>query len=120
MSVNKINKTREKRRGPIPLSDPRTHCVSVRLNDEELFQLDNNRGKMARGEYLRCAALDKLQPIFPEINKEAWAELSKAANNLNQISKRLNGQGLSIPENGLAIIQNELAVFRSKLIGAKI
>ena len=73
------------RRGPAPLEpqEARTHCVSVRLNAAELRKLDGQRGGMQRGEYLRVAALHRLPSVVPEINKLAWVELEKLADNLN-------------------------------------
>jgi hypothetical protein len=117
--AKKINESRAKRRGPEPLDDPRDHCVSSRLNDAELAQLDRQRGSLARGEYLRCAALDELPPTIPAINREAWVELSKAAGNLNQIAKRLNEER-GISESQFEKVVSELREFRSALIGAKL
>lgn len=92
MVMKKINETRSKRQGPLPLEDPRRHCVSSRLNQEELELLDSKRGKMKRGEWLRCAALDtfKKEIVVPQLNKEAWLDLAKVSSNLNQIAKQLN------------------------------
>jgi hypothetical protein len=56
-------------------TDKRGHTVSVRLNDAELARLDSQRDavQMQRGEYLRAAALHRLPPTIPEVNREAWA-----------------------------------------------
>lgn len=77
---------RSARRGPVPLpvADKREHCVSARLNVRELAQLDAQRGRFQRGEWLRMAALDQLPPTVPEANVQAWAELARLAANLNQ------------------------------------
>lgn len=120
MTTKTINPSREKRRGPIPLVDPRTHCVSVRLNDNELQKLDNQRGRMARGEYLRCAALDELPPTIPALNQQAWVELSKAAGNLNQIAKKLNSiENADLLDTDIKLIMLELAEFRTRLLKAQ-
>ncbi len=111
-----FNDARKKRHGPEPLPDARTHCVSTRLNDSELKQLDMQRGRLARGEYLRCGALDELPPTIPTINRDAWVSLSRAASNLNTIGKAINqSDDVSHDE----IIQ-ALKEFRAALIGAKI
>ena len=107
---------RSARRGPAPLSaeQRREHCVSVRLNVAELAMLDARRGSFQRGEWLRMAALDKLPPSVPAINAQAWAELARAAANLNQIARALNA-GEKVERGG---IRDQLNQFRAALIGA--
>lgn len=113
------DETKRRRRGPAPLSDTdkRSHTVSVRLNDAELAHLDAQRGlvRMQRGEYLRAAALHRLPPSIPELNREAWATLARSAANLNQIALRLN-VGDEVP---LSEVRLMLDAFRRDLIGAK-
>lgn len=110
------NEDRKKRHGPERVDDPRNHCVSTRLNLSELDQLDRQRGQMARGEYLRAAALDVLPPAIPAINQEAWVHLSRAAGNLNQLARALN-QNSDVSHD--EIIQ-ALKEFRAALVGAKL
>lgn len=50
----------------------RIHCVSVRFNKEELDILNKNRGVKSKGEWLRLTSLDRLPPVIPSINLEAW------------------------------------------------
>ena len=114
------DESKRRRRGPTPLdaADKRGHTVSVRLNDAELAQLDSQRGtvQMQRGEYLRAAALHRLPPTLPELNREAWAALARTAANLNQIAHRLNaGDALPLTE-----VREALDALRSDLIGAKL
>lgn len=100
---------------PLPAAEKRGHCVSVRLNAAELARLDAVRGRFQRGEWLRMAALDRLPPTVPEINREAWTDLSRAAGNLNQIARHLNESGIDDAD----AIRAELAVFRAMLIGVR-
>ncbi|MFZ6686870.1 ATP-binding protein [Undibacterium sp. SXout11W] len=111
-----LNEKRKSRRGHPKLdkSDCRTNCVSVRLNDSELAMLEQKRGKLMRGEWLRMSALDHLPPTIPGLNQKAWVELSRAASNLNQIAANMNRGDLI----DIRLIQNELAEFRNKLVGA--
>jgi len=112
-----INKTRAKRqRGRIAVEDPRTHCISVRLSDEELSLLNTKRGNMKKGEWLRCAALDKLPPVVPEPNIKKWQELGKVAGNLNQIAHKLNKKS-GIDESEFNYIHHIINEFRAALIG---
>ncbi|MEF3194263.1 MAG: mobilization protein [Halothiobacillaceae bacterium] len=114
-----IDESRRRRRGPAPLAaaDKRVHTVAVRLTAAELAQLDHRRAmvSMQRGEYLRAAALHRLPPVVPELNREAWAALARAAASLNQIAHRLNA-GDAIP---LAEVRAMLDAFRRELIGVK-
>ena len=112
-----------KKTGPalLPLTEKRTHCVSVRLNDDELDELDLRRnlagGRMQRGAYLRAAAFRALPrpAVVPELNRQAWIELARAAANLNQIAAHLNmGQRQEVQD-----IKDRLAQFRAALIGAE-
>ena len=51
--------------------------------------------------------------MIPEVNRQAWVELSRSASNLNQIAKKLNeGDQADIEQ-----IRKELAAFRAALIG---
>jgi len=115
-----INENYKKRRGRTALSpiDKRGHTVSARLNVEELALLDSKRGDMARGEWMRAASLDKLPQTVPEPNKEKWAELARAAANLNQIAKACNTSH-GVPDEQFAPVRKILNEFRMALIGIK-
>ncbi len=117
--MTEINEARKKRHGPalLPAGEKRNHCVSSWHNPAELAQLDSQRGKLARGEYLRCAALDKLPPTIPELNQVAWVELARVASNLNQLAKACN---IDTVDKSWASIEKSLKELRSALIGAKL
>ncbi|EAA9520118.1 hypothetical protein ACEQ3A_000357 [Salmonella enterica] len=68
----------------------RTHCVSVRLNTEELELLNASRGHKSKGEWLRMASLQKLPPAIPAINLEAWQSLSAISQKLNRLINHLD------------------------------
>ena len=95
--------------------DKRTHTVSVRVNDEELARLDASRGGHQRGEWLRMSGLDRLPPNIPELNRQAWIELSRAASNLNQIAKAINSKNAPVVD----AIRLQLLEFRDALVGVK-
>ena len=116
--MNEHRAKRQGKHGRPALKDPRTHCVSVRLNDEELTLLNNKRGKLKQGEWLRCAALDKLQPVIPEPNIKKWQELGKLANNINQIAHKLNTNNSAlIDELNINQIRQEITQLRAALLG---
>jgi hypothetical protein len=113
-----VDTSKRARRGPDPLpeGEAREWTVSVRLNGDELAQLDAQRApvRMKRGEYLRAAALHQLPPTIPPLNADAWVELSRSAANLNQLARRANAGDL-VDMRELAAC---LAAFRAALIGA--
>ena len=121
-----IDHSKAARRGPEPLPacELRTQTVSVRLNSAELAALDAQRApvQMQRGEYLRCAALHRLPPTIPEINRLAWVDLSRASSNLNQISRRQAEfeRGAPGPAPSAGEVAHELADFRRALIGVSL
>ncbi|EBU9957946.1 hypothetical protein ZY24_000304 [Salmonella enterica subsp. enterica] len=63
----------------------RIHCVSVRLNKEELELLNASRGDKRKGEWLRMASLQNLPPTIPAINLEVWQSLSDISQKLNRL-----------------------------------
>ncbi|ECO1613231.1 ATP-binding protein [Salmonella enterica subsp. enterica serovar Paratyphi B] len=92
---NKEELSRRSRRGKFHTArfspdEVRTHCISVRLNQEELIILDSKRGQYKKGEWLRMASLDKLPPVLPEINREAWIKLGSLAQDLNYLLNHLD------------------------------
>lgn len=76
-NISELNLSRSSCRGTfntnkMPTEALRSYCVSVRLNIEELQILEVKRGPYKKGEWLRMASLQKLPPVIPEINTEAW------------------------------------------------
>jgi hypothetical protein len=55
------------------------------------------------------------KPLVPEINRQAYAELSRSASNLNQLAAHLNSVGADARD--ADSIYAELAAFRAALIG---
>ena len=108
--------TEAKKRGRKPAADPRQHAVTCRLTDAELSRCDTNRGDLTRGEWLRIAALDALPVVIPAVNRDAYAELARAAANINQLARKANsGEVVDFD-----LVRAELATFRLALIGAKL
>jgi len=90
----------------------RNVTVSMRANDSELSILDDRRGKMQRGAYLRMLLLGTEPKQVPEVNIECWQELSRSASNINQIAIKLNvNDDVDLDE-----VREALADFRMKLI----
>lgn len=112
-------KKQERRR--LAAEDRRGHCVSVRMNDQELARLDAERGRFPRGEWLRRAwGQTQPKPPVPEVNRLAWADLARTAGNLNQAMKafhegRLRGVDPVVLEELFAQVHG----LRRALIGAE-
>lgn len=119
-----MDETKSRRRGPVPLGadKKRDHSVSVRMNPGELAWLDASRAavQMRRGEYLRSAALGKLPPTIPELNREAWAALARVAGNLNQLAKAVNeGRAVGLDLQELRELRAAVQDCRRDLLGVK-
>lgn len=120
------DRPRKRRHGPEPLppDQQRRHSVSCGLTDAELVTLDARRGAVSRGEWLRLAAFAAPPRIVPEINRVAWADLSRAAGNLNQMTKAIN-EGRWTPSDPrdasaeLMELRASLEAVRAALIGTE-
>ena len=106
---------------PLPLLEKRLHCVSVRLNAIELARLDELRGSVQRGEWLRMAALDAVPASVPAINQTAWIELSRLASNLNQAQAAINrGEANMHQAQTLADLHVSVSALRLSLLGVRL
>jgi hypothetical protein len=90
------------------------------LNAAELERLGALRAtvQMQRGEYLRTAALHRLPPTVPALNREAWAELARLAANINQYQLAINEhRATGYPPEALNELRTLLQYFRRNLLG---
>lgn len=115
--------TRVTRRGKfhtdkLPQNEIRTHCVSVRLNEEELIILDSKRGQYKKGEWLRMASLNKLPPVLPEINREAWIKLGSLSRDLNYLLNHLDSKSpdSELTRTELFALRRQIQVLREHLL----
>lgn len=106
-------KKRGRGRKALPQEEKRLHQVNSRLTADELAFVDKHRGKVSQGEWLRRAAFGRAPNTIPELNRQAWIELSRAASNLNQLAKN------SHTFTDVKVIE-ELKNFRAALIGASL
>jgi len=69
----------------------RTKYLAVRFSEEELSELDRQRGAMQRGPFLRNLFLRRKipQPI-PGVNLEKYVETARWASALNQLARKVN------------------------------
>jgi hypothetical protein len=113
--VSGVVVARKKRKGR-PLSEcKRTVTVSVRLSVLEAVALDEARGHRQRGAFLRELFVGQVPRPVPSINLDAWQALSRAASNLNQLSRHLNSGGAATAQEALSVLED----FRDRLIGMR-
>ncbi len=77
----------------LPSNRIRKHTVTVRLNDLELKQVNDLRNQASKSCWLRSSALQQLPPSVPEINREAWHQLTASLQKLNDLTSFLNRRG---------------------------
>ncbi|UMO86322.1 hypothetical protein HP572_13055 [Pectobacterium sp. PL64] len=96
----------------------RCHCVSVRLNNEELSLLNERRGSHRKGEWLRMAFLHNLPPVIPPINLEAWKTLGEVSQKLNRLVAHLDNKGndSSLSQTELFAVKRQISELRQHLI----
>lgn len=104
----------------LPQNLLRTHCISVRLNQDELQLLNTKRGDKSKGEWLRLAFLENLPVAVPAINIEAWKSLSEISQKLNKLVAHLDNksQGNSLTQTELFAVKRQISELRMKLITA--
>lgn len=116
--INRVSKRGKFNTAGLPSNEVRTHCVSVRLNEEELSILDSKRGPYKKGEWLRMASLHKLPPVLPEINREAWTELGRLSQNVNHLLNHLDSKspGSELTRTELFAVRRQVKALREHLI----
>ncbi|MBD8144289.1 hypothetical protein [Pantoea agglomerans] len=77
----------------LPPNHIRKHTVTVRLNDFELKQINDLRNQASKSCWLRSSALQQLPPSVPEINREAWHQLTASLQKLNDLTSFLSRRG---------------------------
>ena len=102
--------------------NPRTTFIQVRLTPEEKDRLHDIAGPKGAAELMRSLALGKSPKIprpVPELNREAWVELSRLASNLNQLAYHANSTGELKPDlhDALLDTRSQLALVRALLMG---
>lgn len=111
---------RKRRRGPAPFEPERLRSrrLSLYATADELAEIQRRAARvgMQPTAFLREAALGRLPRAVPELNREAWEALSRAASNLNQLARQMNfGEVLDLEE-----VLEELRQFRASLYGARL
>ena len=109
---------RKKKYGPepIPAQDKRKKRLNVFFSDAEYAELLTRvKRKSGLSSYIRSQAIagkTQLSVVVPEINLKAYAELARAAGNLNQLARKLNASDII----DVSQLQTELHAFRLALV----
>ncbi|MEA3653778.1 hypothetical protein VBL28_08345 [Enterobacter hormaechei] len=103
-----------------PNESLRIHCVSVRFNQAELELLNANRGNKSKGEWLRLTSLDRLPPVVPAINVEAWKSLSDISQKLNKLINHLDAKSSNseLTKTEIFAVKKQIKELRSCLIAS--
>lgn len=94
----------------LPPNRIRKHTVTLRLNDFELKQVNDSRNQLSKSCWLRSSALKQLPPSVPEINKEAWNQLTASLQKLNDLISFLIRKGTDAQ-----LLSHEVTVLKLKL-----
>ncbi|MEX5391409.1 ATP-binding protein [Enterobacter cloacae] len=116
--ITRVSKRGKFHTDKLPDNEIRSHCISVRLNEEELIILDSKRGQYKKGEWLRIASLNKLPPVLPEINREAWAKLGNLSQDLNHLLNHLDSKSpdSELTRTELFALRRQIKTLRDHLI----
>ncbi|MER3564618.1 hypothetical protein J8764_25350 [Klebsiella pneumoniae] len=100
----------------------RTHCVSVRLNSEELNILNARRGEKSKGEWLRTSSLKKNPLVIPSINIETWKTLSEINQKLNRIALHVDSKSKDskLTHTELFAVRRQISELRQHLLNVDI
>ncbi|EAX7731835.1 hypothetical protein KHR61_001439 [Salmonella enterica] len=118
IDLTKITRCGSFNKNKIPSEAVRSYCVSVRLNVEELQLLNIKRGSYKKGEWLRMASLQKLPPVIPAINTEAWKTLTDISQKLNRIAAHIDGKSKDshLTHTELFAVKRQLEELRHNLL----
>ncbi|MDE8558833.1 hypothetical protein [Pantoea vagans] len=94
----------------LPTNRIRRHTVTVRLNDIELAKVNYLRNQASKSCWLRSSALQQLPPSVPEVNKNAWQDLTHSLQKLNDLGSFLLRKGTDAQ-----LLSHEVTVLKLKL-----
>ncbi|MGN9482623.1 ATP-binding protein [Klebsiella aerogenes] len=116
--ITRVSKRGKFHTDKLPDKEIRSHCVSVRLNEEELIILDSKRGQYKKGEWLRIASLNKLPPVLSEINREAWIKLGNLTQDLTHLLNHLDSKSpdSELTRTELFALRRQIKTLRDHLI----
>ncbi|EDW3733283.1 hypothetical protein GVA53_004747, partial [Salmonella enterica] len=84
--------------------------------------IDIKRGSTNKSVWLRKLALNKIIPLIPEINIEAWKALTEISQKLNRIAIHIDGKSKDsqLTHTELFAVKRQLQELRQHLLNADI
>jgi hypothetical protein len=93
----------------------------VYFSDDELAALDHRRGGRSRGQWLREAGLGELPALVPELNREAWVDLSRVAGLLGRYVVAIEvGNAKGMPSSVVTELRDQVQQLRNDLLGIQV
>lgn len=78
-------------------ADTKTESIRVCVSKAELKEIHERAGLIPISTFIRSMiGIEPIKSTIPEINAQAYADLSRLGNNLNQLQHRLNSSDGSI------------------------
>lgn len=105
-------------RKELPNDQKRKHHTGCKLTDAELLILNQRRGRMPVGTYIRIAALSKPPAQIPAINTDALSELRRIGTNLNQLAHSSNS-GIRLNKEKLFALLDKLDATADQMLGIR-
>ncbi|EIU1740277.1 hypothetical protein L4H58_004594, partial [Salmonella enterica] len=89
---------------------------------KEMKIIDIKRGSTNKSVWLRKLALNKIIPLIPEINIEAWKALTEISQKLNRIAIHIDGKSKDsqLTHTELFAVKRQLQELRQHLLNADI
>lgn len=107
----------------LPLHELRTHKIEFWLSDIELADLHYLAEQAAVSNAALVRSLISKKPLkritTPAVNRETYALLGGIANNVNQLAKVANRQGLTEKEAELGQLNHVINKLRAELLGVQ-
>ena len=96
--------------------------VTFRLEPKEYekLKIEAEKINLSVSAYIRKSIFRRKLPAPPppQINRNAWLELSRTTANLNQLQKKINqGVASGVPKSLLESVKNQVSNLRNTLIG---
>ena len=103
----------KKGRKPKPMEERQTEVIALRVTPAEKAELLRGAGKRPLGTWARQLVFGRAVPVIPAVNRDVWQKTAGAANNLNQMARKINlGVDVDVEE-----LRETIRAYRLAIIG---